>query len=56
MNSGDWVEHMTSLEYYENDWHIYEHVAVNNKSAFKKEAIINMEMIPKEVSIYLNSL
>ena len=56
MNSGDWVEHMTSLEYYENDWHIYEHVAVDNKPAFKKEAIINMEMIPKEVSIYLNSL
>ena len=56
MNSGDWVEHMTALEYYENDWHIYEHAALNNKPAFKKEAIINMEMIPKEVSIYLNSL
>ena len=23
LNSGDWVEHMTSLEFYQNDWHIY---------------------------------
>lgn len=25
LNSGDWVENLTSLEYYENDWHIYQY-------------------------------
>ena len=23
LNSGDWVEHLTALEYRDNDWHIY---------------------------------
>lgn len=25
LNSGDWVENLTALEYYDGDWHIYEH-------------------------------
>jgi len=25
LNSGDWVENCTSLEYYNNNWHLYEH-------------------------------
>jgi DNA repair exonuclease SbcCD nuclease subunit len=24
LNSGDWVENLTALEYYEHDWHIYQ--------------------------------
>ncbi len=56
LNSGDWVEHMTSLEYYENDWHLYQHVPVDTKPEYKKETIINLEMIPEEVSFYLHSL
>jgi len=23
LNSGDWVDHMTALEYYEDDWHLF---------------------------------
>lgn len=56
LNSGDWVEHMTSLEYYENDWHLYQHVPVAVKPEYKKETITNLEMIPEEVSFYLHSL
>lgn len=25
LNSGDWIENLTALEYYDGDWHIYEH-------------------------------
>jgi len=25
LNSGDWVEHLTALEYRDNDWHLYKH-------------------------------
>ena len=25
LNAGDWVEHLTALEYYKNDWHIYQY-------------------------------
>ncbi len=27
LNSGDWVENLTALEYYNNDWHIYKYEA-----------------------------
>lgn len=25
LNSGDWIENLTALEYYEGEWHIYQH-------------------------------
>lgn len=25
LNSGDWIENLTSLEYYEGEWHVYEY-------------------------------
>ncbi len=25
LNSGDWVEHLTALEFYNNDWHMFEY-------------------------------
>ena len=25
LNSGDWIEHCTALEFYKNDWHLYEY-------------------------------
>jgi UDP-2,3-diacylglucosamine pyrophosphatase LpxH len=28
LNSGDWVEHCTALEYYLNKWHLYEHTSM----------------------------
>lgn len=26
INCGDWVEHLTAAEFYDNDWHLYTHV------------------------------
>jgi len=25
LNSGDWIEHLTALEYYQNEWHLYKY-------------------------------
>ncbi|TAE08629.1 MAG: UDP-2,3-diacylglucosamine diphosphatase, partial [Bacteroidetes bacterium] len=27
LNSGDWIENLTTLEYYQNSWHIYQYNA-----------------------------
>ena len=27
LNSGDWIEHLTSLEYYQSNWHVYQYQA-----------------------------
>ncbi|MCC7297901.1 MAG: UDP-2,3-diacylglucosamine diphosphatase [Bacteroidia bacterium] len=37
LNSGDWVENCTSLEYYENEWHLHTHM----ETALADEAAIN---------------
>ena len=26
LNSGDWIENLTALEYYNEEWHIYQHI------------------------------
>ncbi|HZI24918.1 MAG TPA: UDP-2,3-diacylglucosamine diphosphatase [Chryseolinea sp.] len=35
LNSGDWVENLTSLEYYEGAWHIYRYIEDKNARALK---------------------
>lgn len=32
INCGDWVEHLTAAEYYNNEWHLYEHVEAEQES------------------------
>jgi UDP-2,3-diacylglucosamine pyrophosphatase LpxH len=29
LNSGDWIENLTSLEYFQNAWHLYQYEAKN---------------------------
>ncbi|KYP14566.1 UDP-2,3-diacylglucosamine diphosphatase [Flavihumibacter sp. CACIAM 22H1] len=56
LNSGDWVEHMTSLEFYQNDWHIYtydEKQFENSKVEIEKP-ILNV--VTDEVNFYVQSL
>ena len=41
LNSGDWVEHLTALEYQDNDWHIQTYNAAryaNHQSRIPKTA------------------
>src|SRR5918999_5119048 len=56
LNSGDWVEHLTSLEYYRNEWKIFEY---NEKDfAFPSIEIKKDQptVITDEISFYINSL
>lgn len=56
LNSGDWMEHMTALEYYDNDWHLYTY----DKSTMKTEKAEHHKPQPQvmtsEVAFYLHSL
>lgn len=56
MNSGDWVEHLTALEYSDNDWRIYTHPLTSVQTArvlTKKPA---PQVITNEIAIYMHSL
>lgn len=56
LNSGDWVEHLTSLEYWRNEWKIFEY----DEKDFAASAIdIKKDqptVITDEISFYINSL
>ncbi len=55
LNSGDWVEHLTSLEYYQKEWKIFEY---NDKDFHlsASEPNVPVTVITDEISIYINSL
>jgi UDP-2,3-diacylglucosamine pyrophosphatase LpxH len=54
LNSGDWVEHMTSLELQNNEWNIFTY----DEKDFK-HTVIDMNVTPNvmtdEINFYLNS-
>jgi hypothetical protein len=56
LNSGDWVEHLTALEYYQNDWHLYTY----DEKAFantKLEVVEpNLNVVTDQVNLYVHSL
>jgi UDP-2,3-diacylglucosamine pyrophosphatase LpxH len=56
LNSGDWVEHLTALEYRDNDWHIH----TCTESLAPGARVINPKPKPQvmtnEIAIYLHSL
>ncbi len=56
LNSGDWVEHLTALEYYEEDWHIYTYDEKAVKPISVPQQKIKTEVITSEISIHLHSL
>ncbi|PZR29291.1 MAG: UDP-2,3-diacylglucosamine hydrolase [Citrobacter freundii] len=56
LNSGDWVEHMTALEYYNNDWHLYTHEQTETTTDTQKQPKPKPEVVTNEISIYLHSL
>ena len=47
MNSGDWLESLSSLEYADNKWSIYMHT--RSEDEFKKEEGERIEMTNKEL-------
>jgi UDP-2,3-diacylglucosamine pyrophosphatase LpxH len=55
LNSGDWVEHLTALEYRQNEWTIFEY----NEKDFPQTAIdipAKVNVLTDEISFYINSL
>lgn len=56
LNSGDWIEHLTALEYYNGDWHIYQYDTSTMKTITVKEPKPQMEVVTNEIAFYLHSL
>ena len=56
LNSGDWVEHLTALEYHQNEWTIFEY----DEKKFPVTPTIEMKpslnVITDEINFYINSL
>lgn len=57
LNSGDWVENMTALEYYKNDWHIYRHETAEHHSPVREELSVPLlNVVTDEINLYLKSM
>jgi len=61
MNSGDWIENLTTLEYVDNKWEIYQFdekaFAVENKVKIMEEnRIPSLNVLSEEVSFFFNSI
>ena len=56
LNSGDWVEHLTALEYNHNEWTIFEY----NEKDFPVTQTVEMKpsltVMTDEIKLYINSL
>lgn len=56
LNAGDWVEHMTALEYCDNEWQLYQHDPAIMKNEHPHPSPERPEVITSEIAIYLHSL
>jgi len=56
LNSGDWVEHLTALEYQHNEWTIFEYDEKDFPVTQTVEMKPNVNVITDEINFYINSL
>jgi UDP-2,3-diacylglucosamine pyrophosphatase LpxH len=56
LNSGDWVEHLTALEYRDNDWHLHTYAATETQAATVFARKPQPQVMTNEIAIYLHSL
>ena len=56
LNSGDWVEHCTALEYQQNEWSIFEYDEKKFPVENNVEEQPKLSVVTDEVSFYINSL
>lgn len=59
LNSGDWVENLTALEYYEHSWHIYQYKEEefsNIQKSKKNKYSPELNVVKDEVDFYIDSL
>ncbi len=57
LNSGDWVENLTSLEYYDHEWHIYQYNEAEF-AGYSKESRRpgSLNVVKDEIDFYIDSL
>jgi UDP-2,3-diacylglucosamine pyrophosphatase LpxH len=56
LNSGDWVEHLTSLEYHDNEWHIHTYAETTPGPAKITGRKPQPQVLTNEIGMYLHSL
>jgi UDP-2,3-diacylglucosamine pyrophosphatase LpxH len=59
LNSGDWIENLTALEYVNNDWNIYQY----REEDYSKATVIPitkkipaLNVVTDEINLFINSL
>ncbi|QEC40895.1 UDP-2,3-diacylglucosamine diphosphatase [Pseudobacter ginsenosidimutans] len=56
LNSGDWVEHLTALEYQQGEWKIFEYDEAKFQHVPNADKRMPLNVITDEISFYINSL
>lgn len=57
LNSGDWIENLTSLEYNDGEWTIYQYEPANFEAQEKFEKKLPpLEVLTNEIDLYITSL
>ncbi len=56
MNSGDWVEHMTALEYENKNWRLFEYQAKDFPVSHQKEAKQTLNVVTDDFIVHLSRL
>lgn len=56
LNSGDWIENLTALEYADKEWNIYQHDVTEQPNIMLDKKKPELNVMVHEVSYYLNSL
>ncbi|NML19456.1 UDP-2,3-diacylglucosamine diphosphatase [Pseudoflavitalea sp. G-6-1-2] len=56
LNSGDWVEHLTALEYQQGEWKIFEYDEGKFQHMPAQETKMPLNVLTDEISFYINSL
>lgn len=56
LNSGDWVEHCTALEYYKKEWNIFEFDEAAFPEMNIEKEVPQPNVMTDEISFYINSL
>jgi UDP-2,3-diacylglucosamine pyrophosphatase LpxH len=56
LNSGDWVEHLTALEYQQNEWTIFEYDEKDFPATQTIEMRSPINVMTDEINFYINSL
>jgi UDP-2,3-diacylglucosamine pyrophosphatase LpxH len=56
LNSGDWIEHCTALEYHQSEWTIFEYNEKDFPATQTVEMKPSISVLTDEINFYINSL